>query len=146
MSEQESTGVAQRLALYVDRSSEEPVSRQIIDRLWLEIITGTIETGDRLPTVRQLAIDLNVRPDTVAHAYEELELLGVLITRPGQGTFVGLTSPDTSALERHAQLERLCRDVVSQSEALGLSLDEVIDVLVGMRNSDNDSHTMGDSK
>lgn len=143
MTDHESPGVAQRLALYIDRSTEEPVSRQIIDRLWLEIITGTLETGDRLPTVRQLAIDLNVRPDTVAHAYEELELLGVLITRPGQGTFVGLTSPDQSALERHAQLERLCKDVISQSEALGLSLDDVIDALVDLRNSSNDSKMGG---
>jgi GntR family transcriptional regulator len=145
VSEQEFPGVAQRLALYIDRSSEEPVSRQIIDRLWLEIITGTLETGDRLPTVRQLAIHLNVRPDTVSRAYEELELLGVLITRPGQGTFVGLTSPDPTALERHAQLERLCRDVASQSEALGLPLDDVIDALVDLRNYHNDSHQMGDS-
>jgi GntR family transcriptional regulator len=145
VSEQENTGVSQRLALYIDRSSETPVFRQIVDRLWHEIITGTLETGDRLPTVRQLAIDLNVRPDMVSRAYEELALLGVLITRPGQGTFVGLTSPDTSALERHAQLERLCRDVISQSEALGLSLDEVIDALVDLRNSDTDSHKRGGS-
>ena len=145
MTEHESPGVTQRLALYIDRSSEEPVSRQIIGRLWHEIITGTLETGDRLPTVRQLAIDLNVRPDTVTHAYEELEFLGVVITRPGQGTFVGLTSPDQSTLERHAQLERLCRDVLSQSEALGLSLDDVIDALVDLRNSRNDSHKMGGS-
>jgi GntR family transcriptional regulator len=143
VTDHEPPGVAQRLALYIDRSTEEPVSRQIIDRLWLEIITGTLETGDRLPTVRQLAIDLNVRPDTVAHAYEELELLGVLITRPGQGTFVGLTSPDQTTLERHAQLERLCRDVISQSEALGLSLDDVIDALGDLRNSSNDSKMRG---
>lgn len=145
MPEHDPSGVTQRLALYVDRSSEEPVYRQIVDRLWLEIITGTLETGDRLPTVRQLAIDLSVRPDTVTHAYRELELLGVAITRPGQGTFVGLTSPDTSALERHAQLERFCRDVVSQSEALGLPLDDVIDALVDLRNSSNDSQTRGGS-
>ena len=145
VSENDPTGVSQRLALYIDRSDEEPVYRQIVDRLWHEIITGTLETGDRLPTVRQLAIDLNVRPDTVSHAYEELELLGVLITRPGQGTFVGLTSPDRSALERHAKLERLCSDVVSQSKALGLRLDEVIDALVDLRNSANDPHTTGGS-
>lgn len=145
MSEQKTTGIAQRLAFYIDRSSDVPVFRQIVDRLWLEIITGTLETGSRLPTVRQLAIELNVRPDMVTRAYEELELLGVLITRPGQGTFVGLTSPDASALERHAQLERLCRDVISQSEALGLSLAEVIDALMDIRNSDNDSNKRGGS-
>ena len=143
MTESESAGITQRLALYIDRSSQEPVYRQIINRLWLEIITGTLETGDRLPTVRQLAIDLNVRPDMVSRAYEDLELLGVLITRPGQGTFVGLTSPDPSALERRAQLERLCQDVVSQSEALGLSLEDVIDALVELRNTHNDSHPKG---
>lgn len=122
--------ITDRLALYVDASADEPVYRQIVDRLWLEVVTGTLEVGERLPTVRQLAVDLGVRPDTISHAYRELEMLGVLVTRPGKGTFVGLRSPDGSALERRAQLDRLCRDVLDQSAALGLALDDVIEALV----------------
>ena len=143
MSYSEAPDVAQRLALYIDRGRDEPVARQIVDRLWIEIITGTLETGQRLPTVRQLAIELGVRPQTVSQAYEELQLLGVLITRPGQGTFVGLTSPDRTALERRAQLERLCQDIVAQAEALGFTESEIIDALRDVRPPNRDTHPSG---
>lgn len=121
--------IAQRLAMYVDPGYDEPVHRQIVDRLWLEVVTGTLETGERLPTVRQLAVELGVRPDVISKAYAELEQLGVLVTRPGQGSVVGLRSPDTSALERRRRLERVCSDVLEQSEALGIPLDELIEAL-----------------
>ncbi|MGD2136325.1 MAG: GntR family transcriptional regulator [Gemmatimonadales bacterium] len=127
--------LAERIALYVDRTSEEPVYRQIVDRVWLEVVTGTLETGARLPTVRQLAVELGVRPDTIERAYRELEELGVLVTRPGGGSFIGLRSPDASAVERRRQLERLCSDVVEQSRALGVPLDEVIDALAERRDA-----------
>ncbi|NIQ55192.1 MAG: GntR family transcriptional regulator, partial [Gammaproteobacteria bacterium] len=71
-----------------------PLFRQLVDRLWLEIITGTLEAGERLPTVRQLAIDLGIHPNTVGRAYTELELLGVLVKRPGHGTYVCLGPAD----------------------------------------------------
>ncbi len=141
MSDHERASIAQRLALYLDFSSEEPLYRQIADRLWLEVITGTLDTGERLPTVRQLSVELGVPPSTVTRAYEELQLLGVLITRPGEGTFVGLTAPDTSALERRAQLQRLCRDVVAQSRALGIELEDVIERLTDLRRSEVDAQT-----
>ncbi len=140
MSDDERAGIAQRLALYLDLGSDDPLHRQIIDRLWLEVVTGTLETGERLPTVRQLAIDLSVHPNTVSRAYEELKSLGVLITRLGEGTFVGLAEPDKPALEHRAQLERLCRDVVSQSEALGISLDDVVEMLAELRSSGRDAN------
>jgi len=79
--------------------------------------------------VRQLAVDLGVRPDVIQRAYRELEELGVVITRPGKGSVVGLHSPDTSAVERRKRLERICRDVLEQSEALGIPLDELIEAL-----------------
>lgn len=138
MSDHERADLAERLAAYLDLGSDVPVFRQIVDRVWLDVITGTLETGERLPTVRQLAIDLGVHPNTVSRAYEELRLLGVLITRPGQGTYVGLTRPDKPALERKAQLERLCRDLAAQSRALEIPLDEVIDTLVDMRAAERD--------
>jgi len=128
----ERAGIAQRLAVYLDPGSDEPLFRQIVDRIWLEVVTGTLETGERLPTVRQLAIDLSVHPNAVQRAYKELELLGVLVTRPG-GTFVALTSPDTSAIERRAQLDRLCTDMLAQGRAFGFTIDDIIDALAESR-------------
>ena len=128
----ERAGLAERLALYLDKGSEEPLYRQIADRFWLEVVSGTLETGERLPTVRQLAIDLGVHPGTVSRAYEELESLGILVKRPG-GTFIALSSPDTSVLERRAQLERLCRDLIDRADTFGFSVTELIDTLTDLR-------------
>ncbi len=139
---EERSGIAQRLALYLDPGSADPLYRQIVDRLWLEVVTGTLDTGERLPTVRQLAVDLGAHPTTVDRAYRELELLGVLTVRPG-GTFVALSSPDTSTLERQAQLERLCRDFLSQADAFGFAAHELIDTLRDLSADAQDRSTRG---
>lgn len=138
----ERAGLAERLALYLDKGSEEPLYRQIADRVWLEVVSGTIETGERLPTVRQLAIDLGVHPGTVSRAYDELESLGILVKRPG-GTFIALSSPDTSLLERRAQLERLCRDLIDRANTFGFSVAELIDTLTDLRSEEWDRGERG---
>lgn len=143
MSDQDGTGVAERLAAYLDSSSGKPLHRQIVDRLWLEVVTGTLETGERLPTIRQLAVDLHLSPNTVAQAFKELESLGVVVTRQGTGTFIGLGDPDRSEVERRARLERLCEDVVSQSSALGIALSDVVDALEDMRSPGHDGNSSG---
>ncbi|MFQ5705382.1 MAG: GntR family transcriptional regulator [Gemmatimonadales bacterium] len=143
MSDHDGTGLAERLAPYLNPSSGKPLHRQIVDRLWLEVVTGTLETGERLPTVRQLAVDLNVSPNTVAQAFKELESLGVVVTRRGTGSFIGLRDPDRSEVERRAQLERLCEDVASQSSALGIPLTDVVEVLDTMRSPDRDGNCSG---
>ena len=138
MPSHEPSSIAQRLAVYLDPSDDAPLHRQIVDRMWLEVVTGTLETGERLPTVRQLAIDLSVHPNTVSHAYDELEKLGVLVTRQGEGTYIGLAPPASDTVERHAQLERLCGDVAAQCRALGLSMDDVIDALSALQTSERE--------
>jgi len=122
------SGIAARLAPYLDKGDEAPLYRQMVDRLWLDVITGTLDIGERLATVRQLAVDLGVHPGSVERAYRELELLGVFVVRPG-GTYVALGSPDTSSLERRTQLERLCRDLLTQARAFGFTVPELVDAL-----------------
>ena len=74
-------GVAFRL----DVRSGVPVYRQIIDQILGAIAGGTLAGGDQLPTVRQLAVDLAINPNTVIRAYRELEIRGVLTTQQGTG-------------------------------------------------------------
>ena len=120
--------IAARLAPYLDKGDETPLYRQMVDRLWLDVVTGTIDVGERLPTVRQLAVDLGVHPGSVERAYRELERLGVFVVRPG-GTFVALGSQDTPTIERQTQLERLCRDLLTQARAFGFTVPELVDTL-----------------
>src|SRR6185312_15852379 len=72
----------------LDLRSGVPVYRQIIDQVRAGIASGTLSAGDQLPTVRQLAVDLAINPNTVLRAYRELELGGMLETQQGTGTFI----------------------------------------------------------
>src|SRR5579859_5963932 len=72
----------------LDPHSGVPVYRQIIDQVTGGIAAGALAGGDQLPTVRQLAVDLSVNPNTVIRAYRELEIRGLLETQQGTGTFI----------------------------------------------------------
>ena len=121
-------GEVHELAVTLDTGSDVPLYRQIADYVWLEVAEGTLDPGQRLPTVRQCAIDLGVHPDTVARAYKELEMLGV-VRRTGDGTFVGLKPADKNEVERHAALASLCGDVLARIGELGFTLDEFVETL-----------------
>ncbi len=125
--------LAGRLAERIDPGHETPVMRQIVDHVWEEVVSGTLETGARLPTVRQLAIDLGLNPKVVTRAYEELERLGVVSVNPGEGTFVSLNEPNGALRERRIQLDQVGREAVAGAEALGFTLDDLIDTLDDLR-------------
>ncbi len=72
----------------LDTASGVPFYRQVIDQVLAGIATGALSRGERLPTVRALAVELAVNLNTVARAYKELEIRGVLATQQGSGTFV----------------------------------------------------------
>jgi len=117
----------------LDTRSGVPFYRQIIDRVMLGLADGTLDTGDKLPTVRSLAVDLQVNPNTVARAYHDLELVGVVETRRGSGTFVASLRPRVPELERQRQLEQLCTGLVAEAQGLGFSIEELVETLRELR-------------
>ena len=139
MPDKPGAGVAPQLAISLDPGSDLPLYRQIVDHVWVKVAEGVLDPGEKLPTVRQWAVDLGVHPNTVARAYQELELLGVVVRRAGEGTFVGLKQADQHEIERHAELERLCLKVLSQTQALGFTVDELLESLTELQ-------SRGDSK
>lgn len=142
MSDLERSEIARRIAEHLKPGSQQSFSRQIIDRVWLEVVDGTLQTGDRMPTTRQLSIELGLNPRSIERAYQQLEQLGVLATRAGEGTFVSLNAPDGEIRERWKRLDQICREAASQADALGFSIDDLIDALVDLRvprNFENDS-------
>src|ERR1700681_412589 len=86
--------------LTLDLRSGVPVYRQIIDQVLGGIASGTLFPGDQLPTVRQLAVDLAINPNTVVRTYRELEIRGILATQQGTGTFLTDKKPPVDELER----------------------------------------------
>src|ERR1017187_10274502 len=110
--------------LKLDLRSGVPVYRQIIDQVLGGISTGSLKAGDQLPTVRQLAVDLAINPNTVVRAYRELEIREVLATEQGTGTFLTDKTPPVDGLERQRRIGQLCGEVLARAGAEGITLAE----------------------
>src|SRR5215467_11165244 len=109
----------------LDLHSGVPVYRQIIDQVMGGIAAGTLGGGDQLPTVRQVAVDLSINPNTVVRAYRELEIRGVLETQQGTGTFISRQKVRRDEVERQRQLGQIVTDFVSRAGAAGFSVAEL---------------------
>ncbi len=104
-----------------------PVYRQLIDQVRAGIASGSLTAGDQLPTVRQLAVDLEINPNTVMRAYRELELGGLLETHQGTGTFISDKKPEKKTAERERQLNQMAGEFAARAGAAGFTLEELID-------------------
>jgi len=113
----------------LDLHSGVPVYRQIIDQVRGAIASGSLKAGDQLPTMRQLAVDLAINPNTVVRAYRELELGGLLETHQGTGTFISTQKMKRADAERERQLTQIVGDCVSRAGAAGFTLDDLIEEL-----------------
>ena len=109
----------------LDMRSGVPVYRQIIDQVLGGIAAGTLTAGHQLPTVRQVAVDLSINPNTVVRAYRELEIRGVLETQQGTGTFISQQKVKHDELERQRQLTQLVGEFVSRAGAAGFTIEEL---------------------
>lgn len=113
----------------LDLHSGVPVYRQIIDQVRGGIASGVLGVGDQLPTVRQLAVDLSINPNTVAKAYRELELGGVLETHQGTGTFISTQKMRGADEERSRQLSQIVAESVARAGAIGFTVGDLIEEL-----------------
>src|SRR5262249_15647485 len=106
-----------------------PVYRQLIDQVRTGVASGSLTAGDQLPTVRQLAVDLPMNPNTVTRAYRELELGGLLETHQGTGSFISDRKPERKTAERERQLGQMAGEFAARAGAAGFNLEELIDRL-----------------
>ena len=113
----------------LDSSTGVPFYRQIIDQVLLAVGDGRLKPGTQLPTVRQLAVDLAVNLNTVAKAYREMEIRGIVQTQQGTGTFVAARSGAKSREKRKA-LQDLLDRLLANAEALGVPMEDVVEALV----------------
>ncbi len=110
----------------LDAASGVPFYRQIIDQVLAGIATGALAPGEQLPTVRSLAVELQVNLNTVAKAYKELEIRSVLTTQQGSGTFVAAMKVERDEVERRRQVVQLVDEFLARAAAAGLPPDEVL--------------------
>jgi len=113
------------LQFSLDATNGVPFYKQIILQVEMAIADGRISTGDQLPTVRSLAVDLQVNPNTVARAYSELEIRGIVNTQQGTGTFISDHKVEISEVEREKILAEITRSFVSHAVSYGFSLNDI---------------------
>jgi len=117
----------------LDLRSGVPVYRQIIDQVTGGMAAGGLRAGDQLPTVRQLAVDLEINPNTVIRAYRELEIRGVLETHQGTGTFIGTQKLQPDDAERQRRLNQLAGEFAARAGSSGFTLEEMLEALHDMQ-------------
>lgn len=117
----------------LDHQSGVPVYRQLIDQVQAAIATGALSVGDQLPTVRGVAVDLAINPNTVVRAYREMEVRGILDTQQGTGTFVAEGGRvEHSKDERERMLSQLVTEFVARAGSAGFKIQELLEALQKM--------------
>jgi GntR family transcriptional regulator len=111
-----------------------PFYRQIVDQIRYGIASGNLTTGEQLPTVRALAVELKVNLNTVAKAYKELEIKDVLETQQGTGTFISAAENKVFETERQNKLQSITQEFTTITLSYGFTIDELIDELKNQKN------------
>lgn len=110
----------------IDKTSRVPIYDQIKEQIKGLIHAGQIKTGDQLPTIRELSVELLVNFNTVALAYRDLVNEGIIVTERGKGTFVASTPGESEMLRiRQEKLQALVHALFEETKRLGYSRDEV---------------------
>ena len=117
------------LKFVLDPAGGVPFYRQIILQVEMAIADGRLRPGTQLPTVRGLAVDLQINPNTVARAYSELEIRGIVTTQQGTGTFISDQRVEVTPDERDQILMRLIQSFLGTASGYGFTIDEIIEFL-----------------
>ena len=115
--------------IHLDYRDARPIYTQICDGIREQIRSGILQTGDKLPSVRELATQLTINPNTIQRSYRELEVQGWVVSVPGKGSFVSGV-PDLQETQEQKLLQEFDR-AVAQLLAIGISCQTLADRLKG---------------
>jgi GntR family transcriptional regulator len=110
----------------LDAKSGVPLYKQVILQVEMAIADGRLVQGNQLPTVRSLAVELQINPNTVARAYSQLEIRGIVTTQQGTGTFVSGKKVEVTEIERERLLAELTRSFVAQAGSYGIGIPDLL--------------------
>ena len=113
------------LEFSLDMKSGVPYYKQIIFQVEMAVADGRLGKGVQLPTVRSLAVDLSINPNTVARAYAEMEIRNIVITQQGTGTFISGKKVNLNAIEREQVLSAITKGYLTKAASFGFSLQEI---------------------
>ena len=115
--------------LKLDPASNVPIYSQVVDQIKALVASRALRPGDRLPSVRDLAVALRVNRNTAARAYQMLEIERVIETRRGDGSFIAATPPVWSLEERRRRLESVLDRAIVEAFHLGIPFEEAAKLL-----------------
>lgn len=113
------------MLIRVDPTSAEPLFEQVVFAVKTAVARGQAQAGEKLPSVRELARDLGINPNTVVRAYEALERDGVIVRRQGAGCFLTGGGSELATAERRRQLQALLRKAATEAFHLGFTAADV---------------------
>lgn len=117
------------MRIIISNSTQEPIYEQILKQIKDLIISGEVSAGEMLPSIRNLAHELQISVITTKRAYDELETEGFVVTVPGKGTYVSEQNKDLIKEKRLKMLEDKLEDVANEARLLGIKKDELIEML-----------------
>jgi len=109
----------------VDPSSATPLFSQIVESVRQAVATGRARAGDRLPSVRELAAELVINPNTIAKAYQHLEAEGITVSRKGSGTFIADRRQIVNDAERRRRVDERLEALLAEAVHLGFTAEEI---------------------
>jgi len=121
------TAVPMRFTL--DLSDGVPIYRQIIRQIENAVLSDRLKAGERLPTIRSLAVELKINPNTIAKAYGELEIRGILTTQVGSGTYISDKKPDPEDEGPERRIRELVGRFIEEMQELGVSKNELAELV-----------------
>lgn len=115
--------------IIISNSSGEPIYEQIVEEIKKNILSGTIDAGESLPSIRNLAQELRISVITTKRAYEELEKEGYITTVPGKGSFVSSQNEELLKEKRIKIIEDKLQEVIDESRLINLTYEEIVEML-----------------
>ncbi len=109
------------MKIFVDTRSGVPIYKQIVRQIEKGIVGGLLKPGDQLPTVREVALELTINPNTVARAYRELEHVGLIESIQGRGTFIAADLPRPSGEDKETIIKEKIEELLREARQLNIS-------------------------
>ena len=131
------------LYIQIDTRSQVPVYAQIMDRIRALVLAGPLKPGSALPSVRQLAADLEINPNTVAKAYSLLEREGLVSTVRRRGTLIAASAEDVAQKTVTTRLEGAIDRMIEEAAVLGVDPDELAKALETRRGAKKNNRSKG---
>ena len=121
----------------INLKSGTPIYLQIVEQVKLSALYGRYQAGDRLPPVRELAVELRINPNTVAKAYRILKDEGIIDSQPGGGNFIARQENSIAVKQKEDTLREELKAIITNAEALGINKERLTEIYNDLLRGEN---------